>query len=127
GGRLCGGGTSGAGLGLAAAYAARGEGVVLPGRDADRAPAAATRIGANGRALDLCEPNEIAARLDGVGPARRLVLAAIERDENAVHDYDVSRALRLITLKLVGYTEVVHVLVERLTDDASILVCRGRA
>ena len=37
----------------------------------------------------------------------RLVLAAIERDANTVADYDIDRATRLATLKLIGYTEVV--------------------
>ena len=58
---------------------------------------------------------------------QRLVLAAIERDENSVRDYDVGRALRLITLKLVGYTEVVHALADRLAEDASILLFGGQA
>src|SRR5205823_14287332 len=65
--------------------------------------------------------------LGGVGPVRRLVLAAIERDENSVREYDVARALRLTTLKLVGYTEVVHALADRLTGDASILLFGGQA
>ena len=51
--------------------------------------------------------------LAGVGPVRRLVLVAIERDENTVADYDIDRAIRLVTLKLVGYTEVVHTLLDR--------------
>ena len=42
------------------------------------------------------------------------MIAAIERDENTVRDYDVESAMRLATLKLVGYTEVVHVLAPRL-------------
>ena len=61
-------------------------------------------------ALDLAEPESLAAALASVGPVSRLVLAAIERDQNTVADYDVARATRLVTLKLVGYTEVVHVL-----------------
>lgn len=125
------GGTSGIGLRLAETYARRGADVVITGRDGDRAAAVAAGIGAGervaGRALDLAVPAEIRRALDGVGAVRRLVLAAIERDENTVRDYDVSRALRLVTLKLVGYTEVVHVLVERLMDDASILLFGGLA
>jgi len=60
-------------------------------------------------------------------PVDRLVLAAIERDENSARDYDVARALRLVTLKLVGYTEVVHALLDRLTADASIVLFGGLA
>ncbi len=42
-------------------------------------------------------------------------------------DYDISAALRLVTLKLVGYTEVVHTLLPRLADDAAILIFGGLA
>ncbi len=43
-----------------------------------------------------------------------LVIAAIERDQNTVRQYDIGREIRLATLKLVGYTEVVHALASRL-------------
>lgn len=125
------GGTSGIGAGLARAYAARGSDVVITGRSDERCAEAARGIDGPGsvdwRALDLAEPDRIAPCLDGVGPVERLVLAAIERDQNAVADYDVRRATRLVTLKLVGYTEVVHVLASRLTGTASILLFGGQA
>jgi NAD(P)-dependent dehydrogenase (short-subunit alcohol dehydrogenase family) len=57
----------------------------------------------------------------------RLVLAAIERDYNSVQEYDVAKATRLVVLKLVGYTEVVHALTPRLTEGASILLFGGQA
>ena len=41
------------------------------------------------------------------------MLAAIDRDENTAREYDVERAMELVTLKLVGYTEVVHALLPR--------------
>lgn len=123
------GGTSGLGLRLAEAYAARGREVVISGRAAQRC--AAVAAGIDGQvsfcALDLAEPHELAGRLADVGPVSRLVLAAIERDRNTIEDYDVSSAVRLVTLKLVGYTEVVHALASRLTPDASILVFGGQA
>ena len=125
------GGTSGVGLALAQRYADQGREVVITGRDAARASDIARGIGSNGGvqscSLDLAEPDAIGACLAGVGPVDRLVLAAIERDENTVRDYDVARALRLVTLKLVGYTEVVHALAPRLTEDASILLFGGLA
>ena len=125
------GGTSGIGLRLAERYAARGRHVVVSGRDRDRARAAADSIAPPGTidccALDLAEPSELAHCLAGVGPVDHLVLAAIERDDNTVRDYDVIRATRLVTLKLVGYTEVVHTLAPRLTDEASILLFGGLA
>jgi NAD(P)-dependent dehydrogenase (short-subunit alcohol dehydrogenase family) len=62
-----------------------------------------------------------------VGPVRALVLAAIERDQNSVADYDIDKAISLATLKLVGSTQVVHVLLPRLTADASIVLFGGLA
>ena len=58
---------------------------------------------------------------------RYLVIAAIDRDENRVSDYNIERAMSLITLKLVGYTEVVDVLLDRLGDDSAIVVFGGLA
>ncbi|MFN8620312.1 MAG: hypothetical protein U0869_06160 [Chloroflexota bacterium] len=46
------------------------------------------------------------------------VLAAIDRDANTIADYDIARAIKLVTLKLVGYTEVIHTLRPRLVADA---------
>ncbi len=123
------GGTSGIGRELATAYIARGARVAVSGRDEDRAEAVAAKLGDAARALavDLAEPHTIGESLRGVGTVDRLVLAAIERDENSVTEYDIDRAIRLATLKLVGYTEVVHQLVDRFEDDASILLFGGLA
>jgi NAD(P)-dependent dehydrogenase (short-subunit alcohol dehydrogenase family) len=55
------------------------------------------------------------------------VISAIERDENTVRDYDAARATRLTTLKLVGYTQTVHVLLDRLGDDSSVVLFGGLA
>jgi NAD(P)-dependent dehydrogenase (short-subunit alcohol dehydrogenase family) len=123
------GGTAGIGRELAQHYADQGREVVISGRDPDRAKVVAGEIGGRtvGIAFDLCRPEEIAGRLADVGPVRHLVLAAIERDENTVRDYDVGRATRLATLKLVGYTEVVHALVDRLDADSSIVLFGGLA
>jgi NAD(P)-dependent dehydrogenase (short-subunit alcohol dehydrogenase family) len=123
------GGTSGIGRQLAQVFADRGEAVVVTGRDTERARTVAGELGGwtRGLAVDLVRPEEIADRLADVAEVRHLVLAAIERDENTVRDYDVGRALRLVTLKLVGYTEVVHALASRLGTDASVLVFGGLA
>lgn len=121
------GGTSGSGLDLARALAQRGERVVITGRNLERAQSVAREIG-NGvaaLALDLTQPAEIAGKLADIGPVRHLVLAAIERDSNTVRKFDVVRATLLVTLKLVGYVEVVHTLVDRLTPDANILLFGG--
>jgi len=125
------GGTAGLGLRLAETYAARGRTVVIAGRDLDRCASVAAAIPGPGEvhacSVDLGSPDEIAGCLAGIGPVDRLVLSAIERDENTVADYDIARATRLITLKLVGYTEAVHALSPRLQPEASILLFGGLA
>ncbi len=123
------GGTSGLGRDLAERYAGLGRRVVISGRDLERAAAIAKEMGGSvsAVALDLAEPVGIAAALQGVGDVDRLALAALERDQNTVKDYDISAAIRLATLKLVGYTEVVHALFPRLTQDASVVVYGGLA
>ncbi|MEU0385266.1 SDR family oxidoreductase [Streptomyces chartreusis] len=121
------GGTSGIGLAFARARAERGDEVVLTGRDAHRADLIAKEFGARGIALDLARPLEIAAALAGVGRVDHLVLAGVSRDDNKVSDYDIDAALRLVTLKLVGYTEVVHTLRTRLHDDSAIVLFGGQA
>jgi len=123
------GGTQGLGRELAQSYADEGREVVVTGRDRSRAEAAAGEIGGSTRGLgfDLAEPHTIAAALDGVGEVEHLVLAAIERDVNSVRDYKIDAALRLAIMKVVGYTEVIHVLLPRLRDDSSILIYGGLA
>jgi NAD(P)-dependent dehydrogenase (short-subunit alcohol dehydrogenase family) len=123
------GGTSGLGKQLAGVLAKRGDEVIVTGRDAARAQAAAREIGGRtrGLAVDLANPSEIAAKLADVGAVKHLVIAAIERDDNSVRKFDVARAARLVTLKLVGYPEVVHTLAPRFTADASIVLFGGLA
>ncbi|MDF3143059.1 MULTISPECIES: SDR family oxidoreductase [unclassified Streptomyces] len=121
------GGTSGIGLEFARMRAGRGDEVVLTGRDGHRADTIAKEFGARGSALDLGRPGEIAAALADVGRVDHLVLAGVSRDDNKVTEYDIDAALRLVTLKLVGYTEVVHTLVSRLHDDSAIVLFGGQA
>ena len=123
------GGTQGIGLELARHYAGRGSDVVVTGRDQARADTAARAVGGSTRGIgfDLAEPHAIAGLLEDVGEVDYVVLAAIERDTNSVREYDVDAALRLATLKIVGYTEVVHALLPRLRDEAAILLFGGLA
>lgn len=123
------GGTRGIGREIARTFAERGRSVILTGRDEKTAQGVAGEVGgdARGLALDLAEPKEIAGRLAEVGPVDHLVLAAIDRDANHAKDYDLERALALVTLKLVGYTETIHTLLPRMGDDASILLFGGLA
>jgi NAD(P)-dependent dehydrogenase (short-subunit alcohol dehydrogenase family) len=123
------GGTRGLGLELARFYAGRGRDVVVTGRDGAFAEATAAEIGGSARGIgfDLAEPHAIADRLAGLGPVAHLVLAAIERDSNTIREYDIDAAVRLVTLKLVGYTAVINALLPKLADGASILMFGGLA
>jgi NAD(P)-dependent dehydrogenase (short-subunit alcohol dehydrogenase family) len=123
------GGTQGLGRELAQSYADEGREVIVTGRDQSRAAAAANDIGGSTRGIgfDLAQPHTIAGALEGVGAVEHLILAAIERDVNKVVEYDIDAALRLVTMKLVGYTEVIHVLRGALGDDSSILIYGGLA
>ena len=123
------GGTSGIGWQIAKVFSDRGENVVITGRDQARAQAAAAEIGSRvrGLAVDLARPEEIAGKLADVGRVSHLVIVAVERDDNSVRKFDVARALRLVTLKLVGYTEVIHTLVPRFMPEASIVLFGGLA
>jgi NAD(P)-dependent dehydrogenase (short-subunit alcohol dehydrogenase family) len=123
------GGTRAIGFELAKHYVDRGDRVVVTGQDPDRVASAVEQLGSasTGATFDLAEPTSIAAALADVGSVRRLALVAIDRDQNSVAEYDIAKAIRLVTLKLVGYTEVVHQLHGRLTDDASVLLFGGMA
>lgn len=121
------GGTSGIGLEVARHFASAGDDVVLTGRDAGRAEEIAKEIGARAAAVELAEPENIAAALAGVERVDHLVLAAIDRDHNTAADYAIDRAVRLVTLKLVGYTEVVHALLPKMHPDSSIVLFGGQA
>jgi NAD(P)-dependent dehydrogenase (short-subunit alcohol dehydrogenase family) len=123
------GGTSGIGLEVARARAARGDEVVLTGRDPGRSAEVASSIEGSvaGIALDLTDTHGLADALAGVGDVDRLVVSAIERDQNSIADYAVDRATRLVVLKLVGYTEVVHALLPRMNDESSVVLFGGRA
>ncbi len=123
------GGTSGIGRKVAEVLARRGDEVWISGRDKARAAAVAKEIGANthGLGFDISQPKHIAAALANVGRVKYLVLAAIERDVNSVKDYDIERAIRLVTLKLVGYTEVIHALAARFDSNSSIVLFGGQA
>jgi NAD(P)-dependent dehydrogenase (short-subunit alcohol dehydrogenase family) len=126
------GGTRAIGLEIVKHFAGRGDEVVLTGRDpanVESAVAEASVGGGSVRGLtfDLAEPHGIAPALADVGPVRRLALVAIDRDQNTVADYDIDRAIRLVTLKLVGFTAVVSALRSRLAADASIVLFGGMA
>lgn len=123
------GGTGGIGREIARHYHERGHAVTITGRDADRSAeiAAGVGTGVTALAVDLAQPEMIGEALAAVGPVSRLVLTAIDRDSNPIREYTIDRAITLTTMKLVGYTETVHVLLNRLADDSSIVLFGGRA
>jgi NAD(P)-dependent dehydrogenase (short-subunit alcohol dehydrogenase family) len=123
------GGTHGLGKEVVKALAAKGTTVYLTGRTMESAGAAAEEIGQGtiGLAVDLSMPETIAESLSSVPSVDDLVISAIERDANTLATYDIAAAVRLVTLKLVGYTEAVHTLRERLTPQASIVLFGGLA
>jgi len=123
------GGTSGIGREIAARAVARGDEVVISGRELERAGAVAKELGAGVTpiALDIGKPHDIAGKLAGLANVDHLVLAAIERDANTVADYDVGRAIYLSTLKLVGYIETIHALLPKLSKNAAIVLFGGLA
>ena len=105
---------------------------MITGRDLDRAAAVAAAIAGPGT-VSAC-----AADLSDAARARRVRRAASARSTASSSVRSIAtrtpsptttsaRAIRLVTLKLVGYTEVVHTLLPRLSADASILLFGGLA
>jgi NAD(P)-dependent dehydrogenase (short-subunit alcohol dehydrogenase family) len=123
------GGTAGLGRGVAQHFADLGWSVLLTGRDRDRAGKVAKEIGGDSRglALDLSLPDQIAGALAEIDPVDHVVLAAIVRDDNTVHDYDIGSATYLAVMKIVGYTAVLNALAGRLSADGSVVMFGGRA
>jgi len=123
------GGTRALGFEIARHYVESGRDVVITGQDPANVASAVAGLGGStrGATFDLARPHSIGPALSDVGPVQYLVLAAIDRDSNKVDEYDVDRAIRLVTLKLVGYTEVVHALRSRLGPDSSLVLFGGMA
>ncbi len=123
------GGTAGLGRDVAERCAARGDRVVIAGRDVGRARQVAADIGGEtvGLEADLAEPGTLASALDGIERVDHLIIASAEAFSNSVRDFDLVGAQRLVSLKLVGYTEVVHRLTPRFGPSASIVLFGGQA
>jgi NAD(P)-dependent dehydrogenase (short-subunit alcohol dehydrogenase family) len=123
------GGNRGIAREIALHYAHGGHQVVITCTDGADARKAAAEIGVRttGLELNLAQPETIGPALSSVGPVEYLVIAAISRDDNTVRDYDIGKALELVTLKLVGYTEVVHTLLDRMNDESAIVLFGGLA
>jgi len=123
------GATNELGKAIARHYVDRGHRVVVSSREMGRAQALAGELGGESVpvAFDLAEPRSIAPALSGVDDVLHLVLMGLYRDDNKVREYNFEDAIKLVTLKLVGYTEVVHVLHSRMRENASIVIFGGLA
>jgi NAD(P)-dependent dehydrogenase (short-subunit alcohol dehydrogenase family) len=125
------GGTGSLGFAIAQQRAKFGEQVVLTSRDPGRAEEAARDIGVNakGIVLDLSNPHDISDALSSVGAVDHLVLATAANDNshNTLADFDVDAATDAVTVKLIGFTETIRVLRDRLTPLASIVLFGGLA
>jgi NAD(P)-dependent dehydrogenase (short-subunit alcohol dehydrogenase family) len=123
------GGTRGIGREIARHYLDRGDRVLLTGRDAEQAGKVATELGgqARGAGLDLARPHDIRSALSDLDSVDRVVLSGMERDQNKVAGYDIDAAVRLVTVKLVGYTAVLHALGRRLAPGGAVLLFGGQA
>jgi len=123
------GGSSGIGLLIAQRLVSQGDEVVITGREKAKAEAIAGEIGsgARGLGLDLASPETIEDALTSVTSVDNLVITAIEQAVNSLRDYDIGQAIRSVTVKLVGYTEVVRVLHPRFAAGASVVLFGGLA
>jgi len=123
------GGSHGLGLEIARNRAKLGDEVVVTSRSADRAAEVSAELGdgSSGVVLELADPGSIAPAFTDVGPVDNLVITAIDRDQNTLENYDPAAAIRLATIKLVAYTEVVHALRPKLHDESAVVIFGGRA
>jgi NAD(P)-dependent dehydrogenase (short-subunit alcohol dehydrogenase family) len=123
------GGTAGLGRDLAELCLERDHRVVIAGRDEERCAGIAAELhpDCESFAIDLSRPEAIGDALAGIDSVRHIALVAIERDQNTVADYSIEDAIRLTTLKLVGYTEVVHQLAPRMNGEGSVVLYGGQA
>ncbi len=123
------GGTAGLGREIAGYYVKEGKPVIVSGRDPERSAEVASELGdgARGLAFDLAKPELIAPALSDVGPVSRLVITAITRDNNPIEEYNISTALDLIMMKMIGYAETIHTLIPQFSDDTSVVLFGGLA
>ncbi|MGO8998162.1 MAG: SDR family NAD(P)-dependent oxidoreductase [Polyangiaceae bacterium] len=123
------GGSNGLGRVIAERFARRGGDVVITSREKARADAVAAEIGGKtrGLAIDLARPETIASALADVAEVDHLVITAIEQGVNSLRDFDITAAVRVVTVKLVGYTESVRVLRPRFRPGASVVLFGGLA
>lgn len=123
------GGSGGLGRVIAQRCADRGNQVVITSRSSARADLIAAEIGGatRGLAIDLSRPETIADALADVSEVDHLVITAIEQGANSLGAFDIARAIRSVTIKLVGYAETVRVLRPHFVSGASVVLFGGLA
>jgi len=123
------GGSTGIGRVIAERLAARGDRVVITSRNASSAADIAQEIGSGttGIAVDLAAPGTIAAAFAGIEVVDNVVITAIEQARNSVAEFDIDQPVRSVTVKLVGYIEVVRSLRPRFSPDAAVVLFGGLA
>jgi NAD(P)-dependent dehydrogenase (short-subunit alcohol dehydrogenase family) len=123
------GGGGGLGQYIAERLAGRGDDVIITSRTPTRAQEVAAELGprARGLAVDLARPSTIADDLVDIDEVDNLVLTAFAPSPNTLHGFDITDAIAAITIKLVGYTEVVRSLHSRLGDGAAVVLFGGMA
>ncbi|MDF3287964.1 SDR family NAD(P)-dependent oxidoreductase [Streptomyces silvisoli] len=123
------GGSGGLGRVLAQRFADRGDTVIITSRTSARAESVAAEIAGTvrGLALDLSRPQTIDGALADVREVDNLVISAVAELFTTVADFDITKAVDLVTIKLVGYTETVRVLRDRFTPGASVVLFGGLA
>jgi NAD(P)-dependent dehydrogenase (short-subunit alcohol dehydrogenase family) len=126
---VIGGASDGVGGVIARRFAERGDEVIITSRDAVRAQAAAKEVGGNvrGLAVDLSQPKTLAAALEAVPDLDNVVITAMESVPVTLAAFDIDDAIRSVTIKLVGYAEVVRVLRGRLRPGGSVVLFGGLA
>ena len=126
---VVGGAGDGVGGVIARRFAGRGDEVIITSRDVARAQAAAQEVGGDvrGLAVDLSQPKTLAAALENVPDLDNVVITAMESVPVTLAAFDIDDAIRSVTIKLVGYAEVVRVLRGRLRPGASVVLFGGLA
>jgi NAD(P)-dependent dehydrogenase (short-subunit alcohol dehydrogenase family) len=123
------GGTSGMGRATAELLAARGDNVIVAGRDAGRAAAVASQIGseARGVAIDLTDEASIQAAAEAIGAIDHLVLSAAALTYAPFQELTVEQAQEVFDNKFWGYYRAVKVFGPSLPASGSITMFSGVA